>query len=259
MVSPNEDTTYSLEASNRYGTPRAVATVVVVTPTGTPVPPPQLEFFTVNPNQIIQGEAVNLSWSVVGADSVTINPIGPVPPQGPISHSPQETTLYTLLAVKEGAPPINEIREVVVNVPTVTPTPTATPAAPEIVEFNASKTDLVLGDEDDKTTTLFWVVQGDVTDIQLANKNNVIIQSQLAPDSQLEVPIDEESDLFTLSAFNGDKSNRRSVTLNLQTPTPVPTQPPTPVPPTPVPDPIIIFFRAAAANTADNSKVTFVA
>ena len=254
VVSPNQDTTYNLEAVNRYGEPRAVATVLVAIPTGTPIPPPSLQFFTANPNQIIQGESVSLNWNVSGADSVTINPIGPVPPQGPISHSPQETILYTLLAVKEGAPSVSEIREVIVDIPTVTPTPTATPAAPEIVEFSASKTELVIGGTDgDKNVTLLWVVKGEVTDIQLANKNNVIIQTQLEPESQFEVPVDLETDLFTLIAFNGEKSSRKSVALTLATPTPIPTEPPPP--PTPLPTAELIDFKIVAPGPPKVTEV----
>jgi len=262
-VSPNEDTVFSLEARNFYGIDQKSAQIVVSTPTGTPIPPPVVEFFNVNPNQILAGESITLNWSVTGADSVEINPLGPVPSQGPISHSPQDTTLYTLLVVKQGAPSISLIKEVVVNVPTGTPTATATPAAPNIIEFKAAKDTLLTGsdseDENDTLVTLFWTVAGETTDIQIANKDNNIIQSNLDKASQIEVPIDEESTLFTLIAKNGDKENRLSVTLNIETATPTATPLPTGTPlPTPLPDAQIDFFRAGAGSNTPTDNVQLI-
>ncbi|MCB9076092.1 MAG: hypothetical protein H6631_00710 [Anaerolineaceae bacterium] len=255
LVSPSENTTFSMQANNFNGQTSKNAAITVVTPTGTPVPPPEVQFFNVNPSQIIQGESVTLNWSVANADSVVINPIpGSLPPSGNISQSPQDTILYVLEARKVGAAPISRIQEVAVIIPTGTPSPTATPAAPLIVDFAASDDTLVIGGENgDETVTLFWTVQGDVTDIQLSNSQNVIIQSQLTPAAQIDVPVDEDTKLFTLIAYNQDKSNRKSVTLDIQTPTPEPTPepPPTPTPP----PPNILFFQAVAADPADDDEI----
>lgn len=223
LMAPSQDTVYSLEAKNFHGDTSKNVAVKVVTPTGTPVPPPEVQFFNVNPNQIVQGESVTLNWSVAGAESVVINPIpGSLPASGSISQSPQQNTAYVLEARKPGvAPVVSAPQQVVVVIPTGTPSPTATPAAPEIIDFNASKTTLMIeGDDKDDNVTLFWSVQGETTDVQLANSQNVIIQTQLTPQAQLEVPVDQDTTLFTLIAYNGDKSNRKSVTFNLETPVP---------------------------------------
>ncbi len=239
LVSPAESIVYGLEASNFHGDTSRSVELMVVTPTGTPVAPPVIQSFNVVPGQIIQGESVSVNWSVAGADSVVINPIaGSFGPNGSVPDAPQVNTLYVLEARKAGAAPVSTAQYVTVLVPTGTPSPSPTPAAPEI-EFSASKTELVVGEGgDDDTVTLFWTVKGAVTDVQLANSQNAIIQTRLTPQAQLEVPVDEESTLFTLIAYNQDKSSRKSVTLKVATATPKPTDPPPPLP-----TPQILLFQ----------------
>lgn len=63
-------------------------------------PYPVIESFDVTPIAISKGESANLSWSVVGASEVKIDPgIGPVELQGFRTVSPAETVVYTLWAV----------------------------------------------------------------------------------------------------------------------------------------------------------------
>ncbi len=227
IVSPNQDTNYGLEARNIYGDTSGNVAVAVVTPTGTPVPTPQVSFFNVSPNQIIQGESVTLNWSVLGADSVTINPIGPVPPEGPVSHMPFDTTLYTLLAVKEGAPSVNLVQRVVVLPPTGTPSPTPTPQAPVIEFFTVSPDTLVEGDSTELELT--WSVLGDTTKIEITGPD-IGATSGLDKQGSLPVTVDGAT-LFILTAFNGDLSASQTVQVSADDPTPTPEPTETPIPP----------------------------
>jgi len=60
---------------------------------------PIIETFTVNPSQINSGQTATLSWTVTGADSVSISPdIGQVESAGTRQISPDVTTSYTLTA-----------------------------------------------------------------------------------------------------------------------------------------------------------------
>ncbi len=68
---------------------------------GTNDPPPIVSWFTVNDPAIATGKSVRLSWSVLGADSISISPApGDVSgqPQGFAMVSPTSTTTYTLTA-----------------------------------------------------------------------------------------------------------------------------------------------------------------
>ncbi len=63
-------------------------------------PYPVIESFDANPAVIREGEAANLSWSVVGASHVFIDHgIGQVALKGFVSAAPSETTTYELVAV----------------------------------------------------------------------------------------------------------------------------------------------------------------
>ena len=58
----------------------------------------QILFFNANPGQINPGQASQLSWKVLNADSVTISTIGSVQASGNASVSPTTTTTYQLTA-----------------------------------------------------------------------------------------------------------------------------------------------------------------
>jgi len=63
-------------------------------------PYPVIEYFDANPVTIVSGESSTLSWSVVGAESLTIDQgIGKVELKGLRKVMPTETTIYTLSAV----------------------------------------------------------------------------------------------------------------------------------------------------------------
>jgi hypothetical protein len=63
-------------------------------------PYPVIEHFDADPVVIGSGEAANLSWSVIGASRVQIDPgIGAVQLKGFLEVSPPETTTYKLTAI----------------------------------------------------------------------------------------------------------------------------------------------------------------
>jgi len=63
-------------------------------------PYPVIQSFDVTPVVIAPGQSANLSWSVVGASEVRIDPgIGIVPLEGFRMVSPNDTLIYTLWAV----------------------------------------------------------------------------------------------------------------------------------------------------------------
>ncbi len=63
-------------------------------------PYPVIEHFDADPVVIGSGGTANLSWSVIGASRVQIDPeIGPVQLKGFLEVSPPETTTYKLTAI----------------------------------------------------------------------------------------------------------------------------------------------------------------
>ncbi len=60
---------------------------------------PVITDFSISPNTITPGDSATLSWSVTGADSVTINNgIGTVASSGSLSITPSATTTYEITA-----------------------------------------------------------------------------------------------------------------------------------------------------------------
>ena len=92
-VSPTQTTTYTLTARNQFGTVTSTATVQV-----TPGQVPRIVTFNAAPPEILPGEVSTLSWSVEGAETVSISTLGNVQSGGTASVSPTQDTTYTLTA-----------------------------------------------------------------------------------------------------------------------------------------------------------------
>ncbi len=93
-VSPSENTTYTLAATNSTGSVSGSATVIVAVPA-----PPVISSFTAAPSVVNPGQTANLQWNVTGASYVTIDHgVGTVPASGSSPVSPSENTTYTLTA-----------------------------------------------------------------------------------------------------------------------------------------------------------------
>jgi hypothetical protein len=97
-VTPAQTTTYTLTASNQYGTASASATVVVKPG---PPPPPVITSFTANPTSSPSpGSPVVLTCLATGAkpQGVIIEGYSPVDQNGNLTVNPQATTTYVCLA-----------------------------------------------------------------------------------------------------------------------------------------------------------------
>jgi hypothetical protein len=96
-MSPTATTTYTLAASNSFGSATSTATITVTasTPGG-----PTISSFTASPTSIVSGSNSTLSWAVSGATSIAITPgtFTASSASGSTSVSPAATTTYTLTA-----------------------------------------------------------------------------------------------------------------------------------------------------------------
>jgi hypothetical protein len=96
-VQPTQNTTYTLTASNNFGTVTATATVTVTAPP--PPPAPVITSFTANPpSSPSPGSAVVLTCLAQNATRVTITGVGDVNASGSITVNPQTTTTYSCVA-----------------------------------------------------------------------------------------------------------------------------------------------------------------
>ena len=109
------------------GTPEASVTITI-NAGGTPALPPEVSF-SADPQTITMGESSALSWNVIDADIISIDPgIGSVGPNGPYEVFPTETTTYTITAVGTGGTTTKSVT-VSVNIPLPTVSITADPEA----------------------------------------------------------------------------------------------------------------------------------
>ena len=109
------------------GTPGASVTITINSE-GTPALPPEVSFST-DPQSITLGESSMLSWSVINADTISIDPgIGSVNPNGSYEIFPTETTTYTLTAVGPGGTTTESVT-ISVNIPLPTVNISADPEA----------------------------------------------------------------------------------------------------------------------------------
>ena len=109
------------------GTPGASVTITI-NAGGTPALPPEVSF-SADPQTIMLGESSTLSWNVINADTINIDPgIGSVDSSGSYEVFPTETTTYTLTAVGPGGTTTENVT-VSVNIPLPTVNISADPGA----------------------------------------------------------------------------------------------------------------------------------
>jgi hypothetical protein len=234
-VEPETDVVYIFEAHNLYTDDNPVTANAAI---DIFVPPPVISFFVAQPNPIIEGTPVLLTWRVTGADTVSIESDDPIdrpidvgPDGPPINRQPTRTTLYTLKAVKGEATAV--LRQEVGVTPA--PTPTPTPQPPVIEFFTISPDEVVKGDNED--VQLAWSVTGDTTNIEI-NEANLGKVAGLDKQGTLVVTSDQTT-VYILTASYNDLSTSATVQLKVVEPTPLP--PPTA---TPIPKPVIKKFQA---------------
>ncbi len=262
-VTVEQDTTFTLVATNSFWPKEVKRTVFVkvLQPTSTPVPTPVIIRFDVDPLAILVGDTVRISWEVSGADSVNIEPIGNgLPLKGDVGDQPLASLLYRLTAIKiaeDGTEVKNgSYKEVIVS---PQPTPTPIPVAPQIQLFEATPKEVVAGEGE--VVRLTWSVSGDTTNIEITSPSLQL--SGLKAQDSITVTV-EETTLFVLTAFNGElKSSQATEVKAIEptptpTPTPIPTAPPPPTAtPTPYPPPVIVYYKAEGNNPLED-QVVFV-
>ncbi len=92
VVRPTETRTYTMTATNQYGTETAGVTIKVQATA-------RVLSFTASPSQSQKpGDPIRLAWSTSGATEVSISGIGAVTPTGQLDVTPQSETTYTLTA-----------------------------------------------------------------------------------------------------------------------------------------------------------------
>ncbi len=272
VLIPDSDLVLTLRAVNKSAPEDPVqklARVRVTTPTPEPIPQPVIDQFIVAPTVISAGQTVLLQWAVRGADSVTVQPLGsglpPVSP--PISHQPQETTLYVLSA-SNGEDTVNAVQQVIVG-EEPTPTPTATPAALPVIDLlQVTPPEQVRADSDDRgakeneiTVQINWVVTGDVTNVELTGGPPGFEKlSNLARIGEVQFFI-RDTTVFVLTAYNGHEQASETTQIQFMDATPTPE--PSATDPadgsggggsasgTPTPTPEIEFFEAQGVSASD--------
>jgi hypothetical protein len=245
-----KDTTFTLVAANSSGSEPVQKSVRVMV-LAEPVPTPVIARFDVEPTEILLGETVRIAWEVLGADTVSIKPVGDgMPLKGDVGDQPQTLTTYQLTASKTGpdgtrAENKSLLKEVVVN-----PLPTATlaPSVPVIDIFEATPKEVVAGK--DQEVELTWSVTGATTGIEITTSDLSI--TGLASQDVVTVTVNETT-LFVLTASNGELKASKAVEVKAidPTPTPEPTPPPEPTP-TPYPPPIISYLSAEGQDPPDD-------
>jgi len=259
------DYTYEIEARGPGGKTKQTVTVRVSSqpgPTPTPTPfkpapvPAVIDYFSVQPDQIMAGGCVDASWSVgAGVTRVEVriddSPVGRDLPfvssqqLCPVA-APNSSVKFTLYADgMAGTSPASQ--DVYVQVlgpapePTATftpePIPTPVPEPPIIDSFNADNYDIQAGD----CVYLSWNVSGWVDVVQLY-RNGGYLSDVSANDGRSECLYDPGSYTYRLRAANsGGAEVSQELTVNVEMmPGPIPTDeplPPDPEPDPPMPDP----------------------
>lgn len=136
------------------------------------VVPPTINYFYASPASIYQGDSCTLSWTVTGADMVTIEPgVGAVPASGNRTVSPDATIVYELTANKGSSATSGDTTVTVSAKP-------ATVGMPVISLFESTPNSVVPGG----IATLVWNVAGassvsiapDIGEVEAQDRKGVI-------------------------------------------------------------------------------------
>jgi PKD repeat protein len=178
---------------------------------------PVVASFTATPPSVVRGSSSTLSWSVTGAESISIdNGIGTVTGTS-VVVTPTTTTTYTLTATNAGGPATSTATV------TVTPFP-----VPVIASFAATPASIIVG----ASATLAWSVTG-ATSISIDNGIGAVTGTTV-------VVTPTSTTTYTLTATNagGPATSTSTVTV------------------TPFPVPAIASFAAIPASVVAGSSAT---
>jgi hypothetical protein len=161
---------------------------------------PVIKAFSANPSVISQGDASTLSWTVTGANNVSIDQgVGSVALNGSTTISPQATTTYIVTANNAAG---NSTARCQVTVRGTQPAASQPASKPVINSFKADPSSLVAGG----SSTLSWDVQG----ATLINISPDI--GPVEPGITLLVS-PAQTTMYTLSASNSAGSESASLTV----------------------------------------------
>jgi hypothetical protein len=187
--------------------PQTPATI----PSTTPVNPgarPIITTFSASPSAVNIGVASTLTWSVSGADSVSIDHgVGSVALSGSRTVLPAATTVYTLTAANS-AGANQAATQIVVSTasPSPSPTPTPTPSygPPVINYFTATPSTIPTG----QYSSLSWSV---------SNATSAMITPGIGPASLTgHIPVQpSQTMLFTLTATGPGGSTSSAITVTV--------------------------------------------
>ncbi len=213
IVHPLEDTEYTITATNAGGTD--VKTVKVT------VAPMQIAFFRAEPSSIARGEQAMLSWNVVGATSITIQPgVGAVGPgQTSALVKPDMTTEYTLTATGAGNKQLQAKATVTVGL-----------GAVSVDVFGPPAVTITKGE----SVTLTYTVQNAKSITLRGTDGSSRTLAVGNPTSQGNITVSpSKTTTYTLTAVNDSGSKAASATVTVVAPTPTPAPAPAPPPPKP--------------------------
>jgi hypothetical protein len=195
-VSPTENTTYSLEASNAQGTV-SQQVMLTVTPVGSA---PTITLFSVSPTSIPSGETATLSWATENATTVTLNPGNQtLALSGNKAISPSETTVYQLSA--------SNLQGEVTQQVTLQVSPVG---SPKILVFSSDPDMPTMGE----TYRLVWETEG-ASSLRFL-KNGALFDQSGLPSGTLSVRANEGESLvqWTLEAENASGTAQTSMEIS---------------------------------------------
>ncbi|WP_019008891.1 FHA domain-containing serine/threonine-protein kinase [Deinococcus aquatilis] len=202
-----KDVTVRLQADSGGG-PVSRSTDVTVLP-------PSVAQFDLSAQTLTAGQTATLRWNVLNATNVTIDPIGPVPPQGSVPVSPTQNTSYVLRAS-------NGLEDV-----QATAALTISARPPKITGFSVSPDTVSVGGN----VTVTWSTS-DAQTVQLTTASGT---QSLPTNGSLPVSAPGQSGVFTLIATNSSgQQDTVSAGVNVLEPTPIVITPP------PTPDPVVV-------------------
>ncbi|MFO7888615.1 MAG: DNRLRE domain-containing protein [Eubacteriales bacterium] len=160
---------------------------------------PSVLVFSSEPSTITEGESSTISWQVIGADDVSIEPdIGEVGLQDSISVSPEETTQYIITASNDFGNITDELTvEVELEEEPIT-------TAPTINFFSSDTTTMFAGG----TAFLEWEVDD-------ADKVTITPVFNEVPSSSSASVSPSETTTYTLTATNTLGSSTADLTINV--------------------------------------------
>src|SRR6056297_3421728 len=160
---------------------------------------PVINYFSSEPSNITEGKSSTLSWEIIGADDVSIEPgIGEVNLEDSISVSPEETTKYTITASNDFGNVSDELTvEVYEEEDPIT-------TAPIINFFSSDTTSMFEGG----TANIEWEVSG-------ANTVAITPVFNEVPSSGTAAVSPTENTTYTLTAENNIGISTSELTINV--------------------------------------------